>query len=82
MGILKKYKKNEDIILTNQELEDIKKRLNEIQEEFLFLNNFPKDKMYFEKVKTLGEEMGRLKKRLQQGLKINKKLEEQSKKCY
>lgn len=80
MGILKKYKKNEDRILTNQELEDIKQRLNEIQEEFIFLNNFPKDKMYFEKVKTLGQEMGSLQKRLRQDLKINKKLEEQNKK--
>lgn len=75
--ILKKYKK-EERVLTNEELEEINRQIFSVQEEFKTLNVMYEekkyDKYYFEQSKKIGNALSKYKKRLKQGLKINKKL--------
>lgn len=85
MGKILKKMKNENKILTNQELKEIKNQIYFIQEEFKALDAMYKDKSYdsyyFEKSKNLGNKLEKHKRRLRQGLKINKKLEKRTSKC-
>ena len=80
MGLLKKFKYNENEIITKEDLKDIEKEIYQIKED---VTKRPKtlNKEYFQWLKEKGERLKYLEIRLKKGLKASKKIEKENKKC-